>query len=118
MTGGDAILRAIDEIAGIMPMEIGGRRAPSGRARLSMLPIIQRTADLRGALMRKLDVLRAWKGGEADDPSRYRSVCLTIDGDRQDDAMLALLLPVIVRELEARVAQLDRDLASYGFEVG
>lgn len=65
------------------------------------MPMLIRTMDARDALMRSLQAL----------PS---CLVITIDGERQDDAMLALVRPVIEAEIRARMASLDRDIEAMG----
>lgn len=43
--------------------------------------------------------------------------CMTIAGDRVDDALLAVARPAIIAELRARKAVLERKLISYGVEI-
>ncbi len=71
-----------------------------------MLPIVNRTVEaLEG-------VERAVERVQADD------FCVSIAGNRQDEAMLARVKPVLISELTGRKAELERDLTSYGVERG
>ena len=73
--------------------------------KLSMLPIVERTAKARDAIDLAIAAV------EMD------LVQVTIQGVYQDDAMVALIRPVVMGELKARRASLDRDLDSYGVKV-
>lgn len=46
-----------------------------------------------------------------------RRIGLTIDAVRQDETLIALVLPVIACELKARIAKLDRELEALDVEV-
>lgn len=74
--------------------------------KLSMLSIVNRTDD---ALRRTQESIAQV---EAD------GFVITIGGERQDDAMLARVKPVLLSELAGRKASLERDLASYGVVLG
>lgn len=43
---------------------------------------------------------------------------MTVRGNRQDEALLALVRPVLEREIKARIAALEADLEQLGVEVG
>ena len=73
--------------------------------KLSLLPIVQRAVKARG----DIDELLACIDIDA--------VQVIIRANYQDDAMVALVKPVIAAELKARRAQIDRDLESYGVKV-
>lgn len=75
------------------------------RFSIGQLPMLNRTMVAREALMRTLQALLA-----AGEPG----FAVTIDGERQDDAMLALVRPVIETEIRARMASLDRDIEAMG----
>lgn len=88
---------------------------PRRQMKLSMLELVNRTADARRALQRKLDALSIH-----DEPCTalgLRPLAITIDGEPQDEAMLAICRPVIEREIRAQIASLDKDLEAYGVEV-
>lgn len=69
------------------------------------MPMLIRTMDARDALMRSLQALLA---------TGVPGLAVTIDGERQDEAMLALVRPVIETEIRARMASLDRDIEAMG----
>lgn len=46
-----------------------------------------------------------------------RKLAITIDGLRQDEAIIALVIPVLTCELKARVAKLDRELEAHQVEI-
>lgn len=43
---------------------------------------------------------------------------MTIRGNRQDEAMLSLIRPVLQAEIRARIRVIERELAHMGVEVG
>jgi hypothetical protein len=73
--------------------------------RLSMLEIVKRTAFCRCRVLADLEAVREGK---------FR---ITIDGEPQDGAMMAIARPAIESELNGRLASLNRDLDSYGVKV-
>lgn len=77
--------------------------------RLSMLGIVNRTADARAALLFQLQLLE-----NVDNQSLH----LTLDGNRMDGTMVALVRPVIAAELRGRIRSLERDLEAQGIVVG
>lgn len=74
--------------------------------KLSMLPIVNRAQQVRLQLLAAIDELE-------DDKHT-----ISINGTRQDDALRALVKPVIKAALHARVCSIDRDLMTYGVELG
>lgn len=91
-------------------------RDRSSRVRLAALPMINRNADARGELLAQIALLEAPEPIDAGLLSRP-PFCVTIDGQRQDDAMLALVKVVVLRELRARVAALEFDLRTMGVDI-
>lgn len=81
---------------------------------LTMLPMVNRHVERRKQLQHQLDVVTAWTGDLVQGPIRLG---LTIDGERQDCAMVALVRPAIQRELQAQLAQVDRDLEQLGVSI-
>jgi hypothetical protein len=73
--------------------------------KLSMLPIVERTVQARERVERAI-------AGIEDN-----TLQVLILGEYQDDAMEALVRPVVLAELKARLCSLDRDLVSYRVEV-
>lgn len=73
--------------------------------KLAMLPIVQRTVKARNDIDELLAAI------DLD------MVQVIIRSTYQDDAMVALVKPVIVAELKARRTSLERDLESYGVVV-
>lgn len=74
--------------------------------KLAMLSIVQRTAEARSQV--ELDI-RVVEGDMFD---------ITFAGRYQDDAMKAAAKAAILSELRGRKASLERDLDSYGVDVG
>lgn len=72
--------------------------------RLSMNDRVQRTIETRNHQLESLVSL------ENED------FVVTIGGQRQDDAMLALVKPALERELLGRTSSLDRDLVAFGVD--
>ena len=88
-------------------IEVERRLRPIERiVRVSQLPLIQRTEDARRAQLRQLEALK----GDL--------LVVTIDGERQDDAMIAEVLPVVERLLRLRLQSLTTDLRMMGVSVG
>ncbi len=73
--------------------------------KLSMFPIVKRTVEARERIENLID--RAEIG----------QLFVTVGGQQQDEAMSAVVKPVIIGELKARRASLDRDLEAYGVQV-
>jgi hypothetical protein len=79
---------------------------------LTLLPMVNRIAEARKALVHQLQVVES---GEPTDALMVKPrLAITIDGARMDDAMLAVARPAIVCELRGRIASLDRDLEAMG----
>jgi hypothetical protein len=89
---------------------------PFDQMQLGNLAMVNRIADARGALLHRISVVEA---GPHDTliPSTP-PFCITIDGSRMGEDLLAVVRPVLVRELRAQVAQLERDLLALGVRVG
>ena len=73
--------------------------------KLSMLPIVERTVKARLRIDDQLAALNS------------DLLLIVVGGAQLDEAMAALVKPGVLRELTARKASLDRDLASYGVSV-
>lgn len=86
-----------------------------GKVRLTSLPMVNRIVDARAEQFRHLDALQACTGTEP--LSSYAYYVITVDGQRMDDAMLALVKPVIEREINGRIAAFDRDLEALGVDL-
>lgn len=80
--------------------------------KLCRLEMVNRIADERKALLHRIAIVDAPR--ETLVEPRYR---ILIDGERQDEAIHALVRPVLVRELKARIATLDKDLEALGVVV-
>lgn len=81
---------------------------------LSMLDMVNRHAEARKALVHQLAVVEATPESRLfPGEPKFRIV---IDGQLQDESIAALLRPVLGRELRARIAEIDRDLAELGVE--
>lgn len=72
---------------------------------VSMLRMVNRTVEEREELLKLIEALTA------------RKLNVTIDGNRQDETITELVLPVILGELRARVRRADLDLEGMGVEV-
>ena len=83
---------------------------------LAQLPMINRIGDARREQLRLFDALKVT--GEPKSVLSTRPLVITIDGQTQDEAMLARVRPVIEAEVRARIASLDRDLEAMGVIVG
>lgn len=77
--------------------------------------MLNRIMDARHALVRLRDALHAT--GEHRSVLSARPLVITIDGQPQDEAMLALARPVLEAEINARIASLDRDIEALGVSV-
>lgn len=73
--------------------------------KLSHLPLVHGMVGERRQLVDFLEALAE------------RNLVVSIDGNRQDAAIVALVLPVVACELNARIAKLDRELAALDVEV-
>jgi hypothetical protein len=89
---------------------------PFDQMQLGNLAMVNRIADARGALLHRISVVEAGRH-ETLIPSTP-PFCITIDGARMGEDLLAVVRPVLVRELKAQVAQLERDLLALGVRVG
>jgi len=74
------------------------------RFSIGQLPMLTRMVDARAAQVRMLEALPL-------------ELTVAIDGERQDEAMLALVRPAIETEIKARIASLDRDIEALGVTV-
>lgn len=81
----------------------------------SELPMLNRIVDARKALEHTLQSLRCRHNPTSFQSGEY--LCVTISGERQDDAILELVRPVIEAEIRARIASLDRDIEALGVTV-
>ncbi|MDE8654784.1 hypothetical protein [Novosphingobium album (ex Liu et al. 2023)] len=86
---------------------------PDQHMRLDSLAMVNRIAEARGALLHQISVVEA----EHDclTPPKF---CVTVDAQRLGPDILAIVRPVVVRELRAQVAALERDLEALGVSVG
>lgn len=73
--------------------------------KLSHLPLVHSMVGERRQLVDFMDALA------------QRNLVVSIDGSRQDETIVALVLPVIACELNARISKLDRELAALDVEV-
>lgn len=88
---------------------------PDQRMRLDSLAMVNRIADARRALLYKISLV---EDVPADDVPDHRwQFRMLIDGDMVTSAMMALVRPIVARELKAQVEQLDRDLRALGVDV-
>ena len=85
--------------------------------RLAQLQMVARLADARRALLWQIDVLQAKPADASEHVLGKAPFVITIDGERQDDTILELVRPVVIKELRARVRTLDRDLEALGVAV-
>ena len=87
---------------------------PDTRMRLESLAMVNRIADERQALLHRIAVI---EGGDEDRLfGAQPKFCVTVDGYRFGADVKALLRPVLIRELRARVASLDKDLQALGVD--
>jgi len=91
-------------------------RPPTAPLKLAMLATVQRLVDVRADLLHQVGALQ-----HPDAPSLTVNIHSPSSTLRhtwpQDDAILALVRPAIVRELLARVASIETDLRTMGVEV-
>lgn len=80
---------------------------------LDRLDMVNRYAEARQALLHQITVIEQALDGGRKSPLAS-SFCMTIDGTRLDEPMVALVRPVILTELRARVRRIDADLAQLG----
>lgn len=73
--------------------------------KLSMFPIVKRTIATRGQLEQLIAEVEIGR------------LQVSIAAQAQDEAMIALVKPVVLMELKGRLASLDRDLEAYGVQV-
>ena len=73
--------------------------------KLSMFPIVKRTIATRDQLEQLIAEVEIGR------------LQVSIAAQVQDEAMIALIKPVVLMELEGRLASLDRDLEAYGVQV-
>lgn len=80
---------------------------------LDRLEMVNRYAEARQALLHQIAVVDGAIDVERKSPlaSHFH---MTVDGVRLDDAMVALVRPVILGELRARIRMIDADLARLG----
>lgn len=71
--------------------------------KLASLGVAARSAEARALLVRLRD--RA-------------TLEVTLDRERQDEVMVALVRPIVVAELDRRIADVEADLAALGVELG
>lgn len=83
--------------------------------KLARLQMVNRHAEERQALLRMIEVVGAVPRDEAWDGERKFRI--TVDGVRLDEAAHAIVRPVLLGELRARVRRIDADLRSLGIEV-
>lgn len=83
--------------------------------KLARLQLVNRHAEERQALLRMIDVVGT--PSDAIDNRGRPAFCITVDGVRLDETMLALVRPVLLGELRARVRRIDADLKGLGVEV-
>lgn len=88
---------------------------PDQRMRLNSLAIVNRIADARELRLRQIELIeKVYEPLSVGSPK----FCITVDGLRMDEYILAVARPAIVGELKAQIASLDRDLAALGVDVG
>lgn len=73
--------------------------------KLSMFPIVKRTIATRDQLEQLIAEVEIGR------------LQVSIAAQVQDEAMIALVKPVVLMELKGRLASLDRDLEAYGVQV-
>lgn len=93
--------------AAVMRIELGARRFST-----SELPMLTRLVDARKEQVRLLEALAVT--AEPSSALDVRPLFVSIDGQPQDQAILALVRPVVEREVRARIASLDRDIEALG----
>lgn len=71
--------------------------------KLANIHIVSRCADARARLIHDRD---------------HAKFGVTIDGKYQDDAIVAAVRPIVVAEIDRRIAELDADLAALGVVLG
>lgn len=75
---------------------------------LTMLPMVNRIEGARQTVLRQIDAI-----ADAKDPQ----LTVTIDGVRQDDAIVMLVRPMVLGELRGRLNSLNTDLRAMGVNV-
>ena len=88
---------------------------PYARLRLGNLGMVNRIDDARKALLYRIALVEA--SAEPDVPAHQQKFRVTIDGDLVNPDLIALVRPLVLRELKAQVAQLERDLEALGIDV-
>lgn len=88
---------------------------PDSRFRLDSLAMVNRIADARRALLYK--IMRVEQVPETPSDQQNAKFRMLIDGDLAEPDLMALVRPIVLRELRAQVAQLDRDLEALGVVV-
>lgn len=82
--------------------------------RLSSLSMVNRYAEARKALLHRIAIVETpGDTGSALQP-RFR---VLVDGDLLDEPIVALVRPVLLRELRAQVKAIDRDLEALGVKI-
>lgn len=84
---------------------------PGPRVELSNLRMINRLAGTRADLIRRLEAIE----GLSD---LRDQISVIVAGERLGVDALELIQPIIISEMKARLAQLDRDLEAFGVQVG
>ena len=83
--------------------------------RLDSLSTVSRIAEARYGLLRQIELVEAVP---ADDvPVHNHKFSMVIDGNRLGPEFVALVRPIVVRELRAQVKELERDLEALGVKV-
>ena len=84
--------------------------------KLSRLDMVNRHAEVRAKLNSQLAAIDG-KPTCVNPVHADRGYVITINGERADDALLAVARPAIRAELEGRIASIDRDLKALGVEI-
>lgn len=88
---------------------------PDQTMRLDSLAMVNRIAEARGALLHQITLAQVKRDAGSMLLPHLR---VTVDGRYLPDDTVAVLRPVLIAELQAQVAKLDRDLIALGVTVG
>jgi uncharacterized protein YjhX (UPF0386 family) len=88
---------------------------PDQTMRLDSLAMVNRISEARGALLHQIAVIQVKRDAGS---MLVPHLCVTIDGRHLPEDTIAVLRPVLIAELQAQVAKLDRDLVALGVTVG
>lgn len=84
--------------------------------KLARLEMVTRYAEERQALLHMIAVVSTPADTDSIMPPAPK-FCITVDGVRLAEPMLALVRPVLLGELRAQIRRIDADLKGLGVEV-